>query len=540
VTSVIDPATPAPGRATTLLAPWLTPTLRRLPPNDRERRRPRHRWGDPVLTGVIALVVYALHGYDGVLTRDLGVFSYGGMHVAHGTPPYVGIFNSVGPLADAVPGLAIWLGHFVDADPILSARLFFTVLSALCCSLLCVLARDSLGSRAAGFMAPALFLTFEDFLRLATDGPREKTTMVLFLLGCLILLGRRRWALAGACAALATLTWQPVFAVTLAALAAATLLERRDRRSRILLRFTLGGLVPSLATVCFFLAAGALSPAIDGFIVINAAYTRQPSFFSDPGTMSATLLKAYDLTLPLIIGGLVALFVLGVRELPVVRRPTAASPTARGLVICAAGGAVGTAWTLADINGAPDLFVVLPLAAVGLAASAVRLLDRLPRRPALIGAVAVVCFGLVAACAESVSTRGDMLLVQRADVDAVLGTQPGDATVVSLNAPQVLALAGRDDPVAYQVMNQAQKRYLDATYPGGMSGFLETLAELRPTFVVVGQAYRDPWPDAWLNDDYRRVGGGAGFVWYLSRSAGQDALARARIAHDTAMAAYGR
>ena len=31
------------------------------------------------------------------------------------------IFNSVGPLADAVPGLAIWLGHFADVDPLLSA-----------------------------------------------------------------------------------------------------------------------------------------------------------------------------------------------------------------------------------------------------------------------------------------------------------------------------------------------------------------------------------------------------------------------------------
>ena len=97
-------------------------------------------------------------------------------------PPYVGIFNSVGPLADAVPGLAIWLGGFVGVDPVLSARLFFPVLSALCCALLCVLARDTFGSRAAGLLAPAVFLTFECFIELASSGPREKTTMVVFLL----------------------------------------------------------------------------------------------------------------------------------------------------------------------------------------------------------------------------------------------------------------------------------------------------------------------------------------------------------------------
>jgi hypothetical protein len=532
VTSVIHDQSPAPARTS-------SPRLPRLPRLPALPRRRGHRWGDPAVTGLVALVVYALHGYDGVLDRDLGVFTYGGLQVAKGSPPYVDLFNSVGPLADAVPGLAIRLGQVVDADPVLSARLFFTVLSAVCCSLLCVLARDTLGSRAAGFLAPALFLTFEDFVRLASDGPREKTTMVLFLLLCLILLGRRRWALAGACAALATLTWQPVFAVTLGALVAATLLDQRDRRSRILLRFTLGGLVPSAATVVYFLAAGALTRAVDGFFVINAAYTRQPSFFSHAATTSGILLKAYDLSLFLIVGGLVAGIVLGALALPLARRPTA-DPLARRLAVNAAGGLVGVVWTLLVINGAPDLFVVLPFAALGLAAAAVRLLARLPRRVALTTAVAVLCLGVGAAGVQSVSTRGHMLDVQRADVDAVLATQPAGATIVSLNAPEALALAGRENPVPYQVLNQAQDRYLSATYPGGLPGFLQTLEDLHPTFVVVSQGLRETWPDQWLADDYRRVGGGAGFVWWLSRSAGPDALAAARFAHDQVMTAYGR
>src|SRR4029078_9695418 len=224
VSSVIERRSPANGRTMTLLAPRirLASPLRLV-----GTVRP-HRYGDPVLVGVVSLVVYGLHGYDGVLNRDLGVFTYGGEQVARGVPPYVGIFNTGGPLADAVPGLAIWLGHFAGADPILSARLFFTVLSAVCCSLLCVLARDPFGSRAAGLVAPAVFLTDECFLDLDSDGPREKTTMVLFALGCLILRGRRRWAPAGACAALATLTWQPALAVAVAGVAAAVLLDEQD------------------------------------------------------------------------------------------------------------------------------------------------------------------------------------------------------------------------------------------------------------------------------------------------------------------------
>src|SRR5436190_519040 len=376
---------------------------------------------DPVLVGLVALVVYGLHGYDGVLDRDLGVFSYGGMLVAHGTAPYVGNFNSVGPLADAVPGLAMWLGGFVGVDPILSARLFFTVLSALCCALLCVLARDTLGSRAAGFLAPAVFLTFQGFIHLASDGPREKTTMVVFLLGCLILLGRRRWALAGACAALATLSWQPVLAVALGVLVAAALLDQQTTRRRIVLRFFVGGLVPSLATVVYFLGAGALTRAIDGFIVINVGYTEQPSLLTRPHQIAAAEWSAYHWTLPLALVGLVALTVLGARAIPAARRPTV-SPTARRQVMYAVGALVGTIWTVLVVNGGPDLFVLLPFAALGVAGAVLLVLDRLPRRAAVSGAAAIVAIGVVAAGVESVATRNDDLVLQRADVEAVLAT----------------------------------------------------------------------------------------------------------------------
>ena len=534
MSSALDRGSPVTGRRMTT---WLSPAVARQSLGTTGVRESASK--DPLLVGLVALVVYGLHGYDGVLDRDLGVFSYGGMLVAHGTAPYVGNFNSVGPLADAVPGLAMWLGGFVGVDPILSARLFFTVLSALCCSLLCVLARDTLGSRAAGLLAPAVFLTFQGFINLASDGPREKTTMVVFLLGCLILLGRRRWALAGACAALATLSWQPVFAVALAALAAAALLDQQATRRRIVLRFTVGGLVPSLATVVYFLGAGALSQAIGGFILINVEDTQQPSLLTRPRQIVAKEWSAYHWTLLLAVVGLVALTVLGARAIPFARRPTV-SPTARRLVVCAAGGLVGTGWTVLVVNGGPDLFVLLPFAALGVTGTVVPAMGRLPRRAAVAGVAAVAALGVVAAGVESVATRNDDLVLQRADVAAVLGTEPGDATVVDLSAPQVLALSGRRSPTPYQLMTRTQERYLAATYPGGMTGFLRTLEDARPTFVAVGVSAHASWADAWLRTDYWRVGGNDGWRWYLARSAGADAQFRARVAHDEVMATDGR
>jgi hypothetical protein len=532
VSSLVDGQTPAGGRGVTLFAPRLWSALRLLPTS-----RP-HRWGDPTLVGVVSLVIYGLHGYDGVLDRDLGIFAYGGIQVTHGTAPYVGVFNSVGPLADAVPGLAMWLGHVVGADPLYSARLFFTVLSALACALLCVLARDVTGSRAAGFVAPAVFLTFQEFLNLASDGPREKTTMVVLLLGCLILLGRRRWASAGVCTALATLAWQPVLAVAVAALVAAVLLDQRDTTRRILLRFTVGGLVPSALTVCFYLGAGALSRALDGFVVINVGYTEQPGLLTRPRQIVAVEWSAYHASLPLAVVGLVALLVLGVRAVPVARRPTV-SARARRLVVCAAGALAGIVWTVLVVNGGPDLFLLLPFAALGVAAAVVLLAGLLPRRAALATVVAIVAVAVAVAGVESVSTRNDELVLQRADVDAVLATQPPDATVVSLSAPQVLALSGRQSPTPYQVMSLSQERYLDATYPGGMRGFLGTLEELHPTFVAVGRRVHAEFARDWLATDYWRVGGNDSWKWYLARSAGRDALVRARFAHDEVMAAYG-
>ena len=73
-------------------------------------RRVPSRALDPALAGLVALVVYGLHGFHGTLDRDQGTFVYAGQEVARGTPPYAGIFNSVGPLGDMVAGSGVRLG----------------------------------------------------------------------------------------------------------------------------------------------------------------------------------------------------------------------------------------------------------------------------------------------------------------------------------------------------------------------------------------------------------------------------------------------
>ena len=489
---------------------------------------------DPLMVGLVALVVYALHGSQGALSRDLGVFTYGGEQLQHGTPPYVGIFNSVGPLADAIPGLAIWLGHLVDVAPVESARLFFTVLSALCCALLCVLARDAFGSRAAGLLAPAVFLTFERFIELAASGPREKTAMVVFLLAGLVLSGRRRWAAAGVLTALATLTWQPALFVAAATVVVAVLVGA-DHRVRALTRFVLGGAATTAVFVAWFALAGALHQAVEGFVVVNLLYTAQPSAVGNPAWAWRMLWHDYDATFLLFLAGIVALLLLAARAVLVVRRSGGASPTAAHLVSLGAGCLAGSIWTALVINGGPDLFELLPFAALGVAGAVLFLVSRVPR-PAAIPAVAVlVCASVVVAGTEAVATRSYRLVQERREVSAVLGTQPASATILSVNAPGVLALAGRTNIWPWQLFDPRMERFLAAREPGGLDGLTARLQHDRPTFIVAASYIALPsWLVPVLAQDYRRIGSGPAWTWYLSDSAGASALARARSAQQAA------
>ena len=487
---------------------------------------------DPLVVALVALVVYALHGYDGVLTRDLGIFVYGGEQVTHGVPPYVGVFNSVGPLADALPGLAIAVGHVVGADPVLAARVGFTAISAGCCALVSVLARDVLRSRAAAFVAPAVFLPFGSFLRLASDGPRDKTAMVLFLLAALVLLGRRRWFGAGLATALATLTWQPSFVVAAAA-AGAALLGSRSGRLRGLAAFLAGGAAPTAAAVAFYAAVGDLRVALDGFVTVNAEYTHQPSLLGDFSTVGPVLWQGYHAGLVVLVAGLAALLALASRAVPgAVRR----DPRAVALVSLGAGALAGTTWTLLVVNGAPDLYELLPLGALGVAGLVVLGARRL--RPPLgrILVATVAAIALVVALVVSVVTRDQLLVRQRADVAAVLAAGPPHATVLSVNAPEVLALAQLRNPSRYQVFDHRMRTYLDHTRPGGMPAYVAFVARTRATFVVVESNRRQSWLEPLLARDYVLVGDAPEWSWYVLRLVGPATIAAVRAAHVAAMA----
>lgn len=485
---------------------------------------------DAVLVAVASSVVYLLHGFDGTLNRDLGVFTYGGQRLADaGVLPYTGIFNVVGPLADAVPALAIKIGGLLGVGPISSARHSYLVLSVICCVLVAAYGRQLTGSRAAGLLAAGIFLTFATFTHLASDGPREKTVMVLFLLAALLLLGRRRWAAAGVCTALATLAWQPVLLVGLAAAATTVVTTPRELgpRWRAAAAFVLGGAVPPAVVVVVYAVAGHLSWALQGFLLVNAEYTRQTSLYSAPHFVARILWDGYGWSLPVVLAGLVALVVAGIVAVVRGRRD--------GVIAAAVAAVVGTVWTTTAVNGPPDLFVVLPFAAVGVAIPAPALIGRAAagvRRPGLGAPVVLVlaAVAVVVAGVSSVATREHGLLLQQRNVHAVLAAAPG-ASLLSIDAPEVMAISQRVNPTPYQIFNEGIDGYLQHTWPGGLPGLARWMAEQRPTLIVQGLDGQQTWPRPMLARHYVVAGDGPGWRWYVSRAAGPEVLDAVREAN---------
>ena len=100
----------------------------------------------PVVAGV-SLVVYVLHGFQGMLTRDLGIYSYAGQQVADGVPPYLGVLNRAGPLAHVLPGVGALVARLGGLDDVITMRVLFMLMAtaAVCVSYL--LGRDLFRSR---------------------------------------------------------------------------------------------------------------------------------------------------------------------------------------------------------------------------------------------------------------------------------------------------------------------------------------------------------------------------------------------------------
>jgi hypothetical protein len=479
---------------------------------------------DPLLAGccLVALVVYLAHGFDGLLTTDQGIYAYAGQQVAEGVPPYVAIANRVGPLAHLLPGGAAFVARGVGVDDLLAMRVFFMLIAVACIGLAYLVGRDLFRFRLAGMASAAALLSFHGFIELATYGPREKTPMVLFILASLLAIAHQRWLTTGGLISLATLTWQPSFFPLIAAVLVAGLLGLPLRAWwRALARVTVGGLVPLAVTVGAYAAIGRFQMFLDMFVLVNARYSAQlrRSVLDDPGAAWQLLDRNYGASVWVIFVGLAALLVSAAAA--AVRRGDR-EPPAAALVGCGAGALVGIGWTFQALDGWPDVVLLLPFAAIGIGSLVQFVVDRAPGKVALASSLAVAAACTAMAVGFSVGKHDDQLVAQRRSAATVMQVLP-DAEILSVRAPQSLVLTHQRQGSRFQLFAHGMYQYIQDTFPGGIGGYRRWVTQQEPTAIAL---FREmPW---WLAPEIRRnyvkVGRAPGWIWYVRRDVGAEAL----------------
>jgi hypothetical protein len=479
------------------------------------------------MVGAVALVTYALHGFNGLLSRDLALYSYAGQQVAEGVPPYLGVMNRAGPLAHVIPAVGVVVARLGGWDDLLTMRVVFMIIATVSTCAVYALGRDTFRSRVAGIVGAGTFLTFAGFIHYASDGPREKTPMTLFVVCALWAVSRRRWFTAGVFVGLATLCLQIAFFPTFSAVATGALLLARGHRVRAVASVALGGALPSAACALYFASTGSLRQAVEAFLLVNARYTEPDPLLPKLGESVRDSLTAYGPSVWLIALGSVSLIVL---PLVLVRdRDQGTSSSAPVLAALASALVVGLLWDLKDYDAWPDLFPLLPLAAVGVAGLFVWATHRLGQTLTLVAAVAVCLAATGTAVYESVTTRDDRLVAQRESVSAVFDQLPPDATITSIEAPQPLVIARKTNPTRYQMFSGGMQRYVDDVWPGGLRGFRQRLIDRPTTLLAVGDTMSSAWREG-IVPRYAYIGRAPGWYWFARRSLGHDRLAALRDA----------
>jgi hypothetical protein len=230
-----------------------------------------------------------------------------------------------------------------------------------------------------------------------------------------------------------------------------------------------------------------------------------------------------------LIAGLV---VLTVRSLSALRPQNRHSnPETTTLLAFGVASWVGIAWTLRDFNGWPDVFALLPFAALGVGGLADAVTERISKQQhgvALVVGCSVIAAGI--AMSHSVADRDRTLDLQKSSVDAVLDQLPPDASILSIQAPQALVLSGKTNATRHQMFSGPLLFYLEDSWPGGLEGYGEWVGQEQPAVIALGTRDVPDWLRETIEEGYVRVGHAPGWVWFAHRAIGPRNIREMRSA----------
>src|SRR3978361_1727049 len=120
-------------------------------------RRPRGAGPTKGVGGLVSVAVavalFTRFDIDGALSRDEGIYAYGGQQLAHGVPPYASIFDPKAPLATMIAGVAAWLARLLGRSDVAAIRGAFFLCAVLTVLAVYLLAVRLFGSVLGGLTA---------------------------------------------------------------------------------------------------------------------------------------------------------------------------------------------------------------------------------------------------------------------------------------------------------------------------------------------------------------------------------------------------
>lgn len=453
-------------------------------------RRSPLAWLGGVATLLVAAVVYSRPGINGDLSRDESIYAYAGQQLAHGVPPYVSIFDPKGPLASMIAGAAAWLAQLAGRNDLYAVRLAFFGCSCLTVVALYLLAIRLWGSVTAAVVTALVFVSFRGFALDALAGPDAKTPGVMFAVVTMLLLCYRRWYWSAFAAALTCLVWQPNLVYPIVALVVAVALADRGCRWRALALSCSGIATPVLLTGGYFLAVGAFGKLVEAAVVfplvgINRGGT---GVVERVHLIYSVVLTDYGLSGVLFLVGITLLVGLTVARL--FRRSVRFRDALRDPMLCVVLTTfLGTAaYALADFQGYPDLFPLLPYGALGLGMVTAVVLSPLPTTAegVLAAALVIVLTALSAWTGQQLSTGVSVgaLRLQRADACALERVNLPGTPIYSVGSPVPLVLTHRANPDRFiYLASDVDKWKVDHT-PGGLAGWTGQIQDAHPSTVV--------------------------------------------------------
>lgn len=457
-----------------------------------------------VVALTISVAVFTRFGLDDTLKRDEAIYVYAGQQLRHGVAPYDSIFDPKPPLAGMLAGLAAWLGGLVSVADLTAIRLAYLVFSCLTVLAVYVLCLWLWRSVASALVGATVFATFRGFAIDALAGPNAKTPGVALGVMSMALVVRRHWFWAALLGSAAFLVWQPFGIYAAVTVLSAGLVPPAGERRRAMGKAVAGAVVPLVVLTAYLSVVGALGRMLEAaFLFPATGVKRGPETVGQRLDHIAGVVRhGYLHTWQLFWLGTALLLVVVAAH--VVRdrgsvRERLGTPLVAAVLVSMAG---LWAFSAKDFQGYPDLYPLLPYAALGLAGASSLVIThlRVPvlRTAATAGALAcvlalsVLSFGWLGN--DTAADNG--LAGQRASACAVDRLVGPTGTLVSLGDPTVFVLTHRRSPTRYIYLNSGVGGWEFARTKGGYLGWRRQLLASQPTVIAM---------HAWKSEAARRT-----------------------------------